>query len=219
MLIAIIILIGVLLVTGCKKALTRNPAELTEYDQIMSNRWSLPDSNERKLTRREIEDRLAALARETPEVVNPPPSLAMCYAPLIPIDRAEYVCPVCGEKTIYRHRKQDERYLTDFVINTIPTFRIDIKYIKGLDVRLDETQYCSECSPDVGDPNLALVVTYPSGATHRTEGVTAEDIKLLIEFTHGKKIHESEEPGPDKTKTPLNEHLKRLSDLLGVPYE
>src|SRR5512137_2277649 len=90
---------------------------------------------------REVEKLLARVER-SPE---PDPTMgAMCYDMAGPPSVAEYVCPVCGEKTVY----SDDN--TWFLSYELPTARLLLEQAasaSGLDVALDESQFCSSCSP------------------------------------------------------------------------
>ena len=68
---------------------------------------------------------------------------AMCYEPVALPSRADYVCPVCGGRTLYGY---PEGY---FVLESIPPMRRIIEEMDGngfFCATLEET-YCSICHP------------------------------------------------------------------------
>jgi hypothetical protein len=160
-------------------------------------------------SRADIADRLAALARDpAPAELTPG---AMCYETMGPPDRAEYVCPTCGEKTLYASTEEDY-FRASRAGNDVPECRRLASGIRDLNVRLDESEFCEKCRPGVATPRLALVVRYPDGREVRTEDANSLDLTLLVEFTTGSRKHD----GGMEGETPLKEHLPRLQALLGV---
>ena len=145
---------------------------------------------------------------------------AMCYEMAAPPDRMEYICPKCGEKTLYASGKEDDSARLyrgmGFLHWDLPACRRIVEQIKGIQVQLDESQFCARCSPDVETPVLVLVVRYEvEKEPHRVEGVKLEDLQLLSEFLSGSTKHE----GDFGIETPLKDHLERLEQLLGVKLE
>lgn len=172
-------------------------------------------------SRAELEKRLTTLASR-----QPPSRLAvaaMCYEMAAPPIRLEYVCPACGARTLYAAQEHDEKAdaaarrvpwetLTD-LIGEIRELRATAAAIKGLDVRLDESQFCSRCSPDSGEPRLVLVLRYAGEAEpRRVPGVTPSDLQLLSEFMSGSLKHAA---GMGEEQ-PLRDYLPRLRELLGI---
>jgi predicted RNA-binding Zn-ribbon protein involved in translation (DUF1610 family) len=131
---------------------------------------------------------------------------AMCYKPAAPAQRTEYVCPTCGERTVYSGA------LASTVERDLASCRRLIASLPLLDASLDESQFCRKCSPEVTAPQLTLVVRYVDGAEKRATPVTPEDLVLLREFERGQTKHE----GPMGRETPLLEHRARLGELLGL---
>jgi len=73
---------------------------------------------------------------------------------------------------------------------------------------------CRKCSPGVKEPAMILKVRYsgkPDAAV--TRGITPNDLKLINEFLSGSDRH----TGEQGRETPLNQHTKRVQQLLGVP--
>jgi hypothetical protein len=201
-LIAVLVLLTALVFAGCRKPSA--PDNPSPTSGISSTAAPLGSGS-----RAEIEARLKVLAR------GPAPTElsmgAMCYEMAAPPLRAEYVCPHCGEKTLYAYG--DEQYpAVSAVDSDLPGCRRLLPDVKGLTVTLDESAFCHTCSPEITDPRLVLVVTYPDGTSQRTEGVTPEDVQLLVEFTSGRDKHSGAQDG----ELPLKDYLPRLEKLLGV---
>ena len=144
---------------------------------------------------------------------------AMCYKPAMPPKSADYTCPKCGEKTLYNLETAEDRNQATKAIGAvnvdIPNCRRTIKLIKGLNVSLDETQFCKKCSPDIQSPKLVLIINYEGGKQHSVEGVTNDDLILISEFLSGSDKHKDS----GDFETPLKNHIKRLKELLGVEIE
>ncbi len=166
-------------------------------------------------SRADIAARLAAIARDPA-----PTDLAegaMCYDSVGPPVRAEYVCPTCGEKTLYASIPDPSRRVSRGGMEADACRRL-LSEVRGLKVRLDESELCEKCRPGVASPRLALVVAYPDGREHRTEDIGAADLALLVEFTSGARKHAGDpnSAGGRDGETPLKDHLPRLTALLGV---
>jgi predicted small lipoprotein YifL len=163
-------------------------------------------------SRAAVEKRLLELAK------GPAPAElsrgAMCYEMVAPPLRAEFVCSDCGEKTLYACEKYgDEQMGAVQAINSaLPGCRRLLPQVKDLNVALDASAFCHTCNPESTDPKLVLVVSYPNGTTHRTPGVTEDDMRLLVELTAGSDKH----VGAQDTGSALKDHLPRLQQLLGV---
>lgn len=169
--------------------------------------------------RHELRERLRTLA-ETP----PPSKLAMgamCYEPMAVPGRAEYVCPKCAKRTLYAvsegHDDPDARPAdssTVWLLEEVAEARQRAKEIRGIDLRLDESEFCKACSPAAKEPRLSIVVHHPGAAApHRFRGVNADDLRLIGEFMAGKTVHRL---GNDAER-PMKDYLMRLQKLLGVP--
>jgi hypothetical protein len=140
---------------------------------------------------------------------------AMCYAPMRPSPVTEYVCPVCGEKTLYapdeRERETPVNGLEFMRRAELATQQAARK--KGASVRLDEKQFCRHCLPAFeGVPRAALVVRLPNGSETRTEDFKALDLWMLRDFFDGKRVL----TGGNDSETPLKDQVPRLRELLGL---
>lgn len=188
-------------ITGCFS----NKSKGTSGSELDSNSLTLKDSIKGKVTKEEMQKKLKHLSN------SPAPSNlkqgAMCYEVAGPPARAEYVCPVCGEKTLYT----DD--FTSFIQYDLQGCRYSVSKIKGIDAELDESQFCKKCSPDVINPSMCLEYSY-SGDTAKQKicDISENDLELLVEFTNGSKIH----TGFNGTEYPLKEYVGRLEKLLSI---
>lgn len=143
---------------------------------------------------------------DPPEVVHG----AMCYRVAAPPDREEYLCPACGERTLYGGETArllhgglgPVRRLAEELGNT-PFFRAN----------LDETSFCSFCSgPDAPDPPaFLLVLVYQEGDTVRTP-VTLTDLQMLTGLVRGELTYTDSYDA----LLPLRNGLDRLRSLLDL---
>ena len=165
-------------------------------------------------TQAEIRKNLRVLAEaESPKKLS---TGAMCYIGAGSPQRAEYSCQTCGEKTLYampKDRSWDNH--TGFLTYELHDCRRLISQIKGLNIRLDESEFCNQCNPDKKSRSLRLVLQYPIGGEPHSARATFDDIKLLKEFMDGELIHQ----GDQDYETPLKDHLPRLQKLLGVSLD
>jgi hypothetical protein len=144
--------------------------------------------------------------REPPEPVFG----AMCYEMVAAPSVAEYVCPVCGEKTQYTE------YDTWFVEFELPGCRRifdEIAGIADMDIELDETRMCSYCTDaDSAEAALYLKVTLGDG-TVVSNRVTEFDLRLLESFFKGRLFYYTSNDGQE----PLQPYADRIRELLGQP--
>lgn len=167
------------------------------------------------MTRENIEKNLKKL-KKTPAPENLSPG-AMCYEVAAPPQRLEYVCPDCGEKTLYAMKEYETPGDRDLDWQTsqlleweLQTCRQYIKQIKlKINAELIEKPFCMHCSPDAVKPVLELKIIYPD-KVHSVQGINSDDLKLILEFLEGKFVHK----GAQDAETPLKEHLERLEQLL-----
>jgi hypothetical protein len=145
---------------------------------------------------------------------------AMCYKVAMPSERHEYICPTCGEKTLYAKddgdRTKNIKDLAWTLHRDLDLCRRIVREIRKISVKLDESQFCRKCKPDVEAPQLELVVTYEEDVEpHRAKGVRPDDLLLIKDFVEGKTKHTC---STDR-QTPMKNHVKRLADLLGIDME
>ena len=140
---------------------------------------------------------------------------AMCYAPLPPVTHYEYICPVCGEKTLYA-AGTNQFYGPAATIEAFRRARDAAEAAAakvGAAVALDEKQYCRKCLPDfTNTPQAAVAVTLPDGHVQRTEAIQLQDLWMLRDFFSGKTVL----VGGNDSESPLKHDLPRLRELLGM---
>jgi hypothetical protein len=159
----------------------------------------------KSMSRQEIEKLLSRVER-SPE---PEPAMgAMCYDMAGPPGVAEYICPACGEKTIY---SDDHTWLVAYELQSIRAMTEDAASRSGLELTLDESQFCRFCTAGDEDPQLVLEVTYEDGARSSAE-VGELDIRLLSAFLSGGLSYVTETDGTE----PLRPELERLREILGM---
>jgi hypothetical protein len=149
----------------------------------------------------------AMLARLEREIAPEPTSGAMCYSPMALPDSTEYVCPVCGERTLY---EWDQAYFLQFEIGQCREYAAAIDSSDLLDAVLDESAFCSHCSPGVEHPSMRLTIRYPDGS-EVVNDVTLQDLTVLKGFLSGELFF----VGERESTEPLRPHLDRIRQLLG----
>ncbi len=158
------------------------------------------------MTQEQITEKLKQLkARETPELRIG----AMCYEMASPPKRAEYVCPKCGEKTLYKTEDAAS------VIQTFPFYHRSFARLKAktnLSLELDESSFCAHCSPNAKQHELKLIVTYADGSTHTTAPISSHDLIILNSFFADLAIYATENEGTES----LKKELPRIRELLGI---
>lgn len=163
----------------------------------------------RSLSTSQINLLLARLEKEEP----PGPVIgAMCYDPASAPLVAEYVCPVCGEKTVY------EDHHTEFVEWELQGARRLAESINGnteFTVQLDETLFCGYCSSETdADPSLLLRVVHSDGEVVLNR-ISLDDLRKLESFLQGRLYWITYY---DEHK-PLQDEIERLQTLLGIEEE
>jgi len=131
---------------------------------------------------------------------------AMCYKVAGPPNRAEYVCPSCGAKTIYT---SDAWTIT----RDIPQCRSIVADLKAYDIKLDESQFCKKCSPKQKDPQLCIEIKFTNEKDeHKTCSISPFDLQLLSEFLKGSQVHR----GDTGEETPLKNYIDRIKTILDI---
>lgn len=133
---------------------------------------------------------------------------AMCYSMASPLPLSEYVCPKCGEKTMYSDsgNRGDPPW---YPIQCRQLF-ISIKKSESYSLTLDESSFCSHCSPGANENKLKLIVTSDDGSRHITSPVSLDDLTMLKSFIDGGLTYDMDgRTGSLKTQIP------RLQELLG----
>jgi DNA-directed RNA polymerase subunit RPC12/RpoP len=159
-------------------------------------------------TKVDIDNLLKRVAEKpAPKNLNPG---AMCYSMMAPPDRAEYVCPSCGTKTIHALNQLERSW--DAPALSVKHYRGYIEQLNklGLVSKLDETYLCSACKKE-GVSGLFLEVTV-KGRIVRTALKSDHDLKKLVAFVQGDLVWK----GDQGSELPLKPELPRIRQLLGV---
>lgn len=160
---------------------------------------------------------------------SPPPKKlsagAMCYSMAAPPQVGTFICPKCGERTLYDESEKAppldraEKGTARLVEWEVPACRRQIAAIRKLvgdSVTLDESQFCRKCSPNTTSPKLVLHVAYKGEKkTVDIDNVDCDDLCILHDLFSGKLTAE----GDQGREYPLKDRLPRLQELLGVKLE
>lgn len=139
----------------------------------------------------------------------PEPTMgAMCYAVAMMPDSAEYVCPDCGERTVYGGSEAD---FIGWNLERCRAITADIDSSDLLDATLDESSYCSSCSPDSDRPMLELTIVHNDGR-ETVSTVSKFDLTVLLAFLRGQLYYSTDNDGTQ----PLRPYAGRIAELLGV---
>jgi len=134
---------------------------------------------------------------------------AMCYGAAMYPEVAEYTCPVCGEKTEYTNNQ------TQFIEWELQGCRRLFDSISGaaeMDLVLDETRFCSFCTPAEGEtPSLYLSLTREDGTVVSSQ-IGQHDLMILESFLRGRLYYVTWNDGQE----PLKPHADRIRTLLGI---
>ncbi len=214
----ILALVILLTLLGCRSTSSRAKPMVDRKDRLAQLREPGLPAGRWSETRKYYAEKLDELAKS-----EPPKELAwgaMCYWMGEPPDRAEYICPECGERTLYGKggaegdgdRKGDFHVMRDLDEGIAGCRRYAFE-IKHISLELDESQFCGHCNPGVDYPVLGIVIHYRGEEKpHRVWGVTPADVRLVSEFLAGKIRHRC---GNDE-EVPLLEYVGRLRELFGV---
>jgi hypothetical protein len=149
------------------------------------------------------------------ETTEPPGQVmgAMCYEPMAPPEVAEYVCPVCGEKTVYN---RSQSAFISWELEGCRRTADSINTHTDFEVVIDEMQFCDFCSADsTGDePSLLLKVVYEDG-TEVVNTVDLTDLQMLDSFLQGNLYYTTSNDG----EIPLQSYSVRIRELLGFEEE
>lgn len=202
--IIILIVVSVVFVLGITGCFTKNSNGTSAYTD--STATSTFDTIKGPVSKSEIRERLIELSKSIgPARLN---QGAMCYEMSAPPNRYEYVCPKCGEKTLYT----SDHSLAE-TASEIENYRQSVSGMNGLDITLDESQFCKKCSPDIKNPALYINIKYVDDAqVHKVCCVTQTDFSLMYEFLCGSKVHRLF----NETEVPLKDYLDRLQTLFDI---
>jgi hypothetical protein len=193
----------------------------TEKKKIVSSDGTVEvgnDSIQPLFSKTQIEEKLKHLAK------TPPPTElafgAMCYSSSYCIGTISYICPICGGKTNYsdkekRTRKHNEETFYD-VCKRINACRREIQKVKGINISLNESEFCKHCSPYTTNPTLYLLVNISGESkTIKIPDVSWTDIRLIQEFLSGSLVHK----GYRNDEFLLVNYIERIKELLGIKEE
>jgi DnaK suppressor protein len=137
-----------------------------------------------------------------------PPSKmgAMCYSMSAPPEVAEYVCPVCGEKTYY---SRDHAMFIDWEIDECRREFQNLQKLTDI-CSLDESSFCASCYPDATEYSLKLTVSYPDGSSVVSSILDSDELRILCDFFQGKLSYTT---STDDSR-PLKSELRTLRNLL-----
>jgi hypothetical protein len=131
-----------------------------------------------------------------------------CYVISRPQTTAEYVCPICGQKTLYDN---DD---AAWVVQSMETCRREydlLVQISPLKMKLDESSFCAKCSPNANEHQLALTVTHEDGTNQTTSPVSWNDLRILRDYFQGRLTSSA----PGKTPAMVREETIRVKYILG----
>ncbi len=199
--IALTLTSSALLAGGCKEAADKPPSPRSPGT---ARPQAAQATQLAAMSKAEVKRLLATIERAR----SPEPKMgAMCYEMASPPDRMEYVCPTCGEKTLYARE-----------VSLTWTYELDVcrRLFKDLPKRdtmtLDESSFCRKCQPGARAPSLRLLIRFDDGTTNVVSPVRSEDLRLLRDFLGGKRAAKDAQD----FETPLKTHLPRIRQLLGV---
>jgi hypothetical protein len=157
------------------------------------------------MSRDEVEIMLESVERkDEPELIMG----AMCYEPVCAPSVSEYICPVCGERTLYDSYSATLRVMELFTTRGLFD---SLQVVADLDLRLDETPFCSHCGSGDAEPSPVLIVDFDD-AEPCSSAVSNEDLRLLIGFFSGGTAYATANEGT----LPIKPELQRIRMLLGL---
>jgi len=145
------------------------------------------------------------------ETQEPPEPVfgAMCYEAMAAPEVAEYICPVCGEKTIYSNY---DTVFIEWELQGARRLADTIQSNTQFDVALDETLFCDFCSGGSDeDPRLMLRVVLDDGE-EIVNAVSLTELRKLDSFLRGRLYWVTSNDGQE----PLQEDTDLIRRLLGI---
>lgn len=201
----LISLLSILTITSCGNNKANNSSlietSITKTKVFFSNLFR------GHFTKKQIEQKLEELSK-----APVPKNLsmgAMCYEMMMPPDTASYICPDCSTRTLYKRDFENFWYVQGEIIDC----RRELEKVKGINVKLDESEFCKRCRPEVTNPDLILLLNIEdTGDTLKTVNIRSNDIRVLGEFLSGSNIHKTFNDG----EAPLVNYKKRIIEILGL---
>ena len=126
-----------------------------------------------------------------------------------------FVCPVCGAVTRYPVGSDGQ------IVESADRLERELAYlhtdgrVPDFTLEFDKTQFCDKCTPArKGPPKLILIVHQKDEKDpHRVEGVTEDDLMLILDYIQGKTERYDPAAG---TNRPMEDYHGRLNNLLGL---
>ena len=145
------------------------------------------------------------------EIEEPPEPVmgAMCYEAMAYPLVAEYICPVCGEKTIYNDSQ------TGFIEWELQGCRRMVDTINEyteFDISLDETLFCDFCSESSDEEPVLLLRVASTDSTETVNRISIHDLRILESFLQGTLYYTTSNDG----QQPLQDYSERIRELLGA---
>ena len=175
------------------------------------------------LTREQLDKLLTALA-EKPAPEAKVMVHAMCYDMAAPPKRFEYVCPKCGEKTIYsRDAKATDGnpfagWEAMLAVQSLHYHRGELFKLRklGIDASFDERAFCSACkkNAEFADEKLTVYLVVRLDDKTATTPLQKNDWVKLFAFLEGKDEWVTD--SITGATEPLKPELPRIRALLGL---
>ncbi len=138
---------------------------------------------------------------------------AMCYEMMAAPEVSEYICPVCGDKTIYNY---SQSAFIEWELEGCRRMAESINANTDFEIVLDEALFCDFCSPDAGEdePEMLLRVTYEDGK-EVVNRIYVTDLRKLDSFLQGNLYYFDSVD----SQIPLMDSAVRIRELLGLEEE
>jgi hypothetical protein len=142
---------------------------------------------------------------------------AMCYEQVRAPDYQEYVCPIDGQKSIYRRDKQEEK-AAYHALDNLDSLRRMVGRLNSItalaDFKLDEKRLCHTHYPDLKPEEryVNLMIEYPDGTRVTHEKVDYHDLELLIGFFEKDLSYKTSNDGT----IPLKGETEKIRKILGL---
>ncbi|MEN8207797.1 MAG: hypothetical protein ABFR50_00950 [Candidatus Fermentibacteria bacterium] len=145
------------------------------------------------------------------EIEEPPDPVrgAMCYEAMAYPLVAEYICPACGEKTIYTD------FQTGFIEWELQGCRRLVESINEyteFEVSLDETLFCDFCSDSSTEEPAILLRVASTDTTDTVNSVSIHDLRILDSFLQGNLYYLT----GNESQFPLQDCSDLIRQLLGA---
>lgn len=146
---------------------------------------------------------------------NEPPAVvmgAMCYAPMGLPSSADYICPDCGENTVYGSSMTS---FIDWELAGCRRMADNINLNTDFDIVLDESLFCDFCSPETAETPILLLRVVNEDGDEIVNRITILDLRMLDSFLHGNLYYFTS----NDSQRPLQDYAERMRTLLGFEIE